>query len=219
MRRAPHTQTRRPRLIALAVLVCGLGSALSARGGHVPSERCPAAVRAARTTLRLHLIDRAGLPPEARRALMDEAIAPWLEAGVDVRWAADDLAAGGADDVYVTLSRAADDGRLARRPGHGQPLAAILFVDGRPTTQVTANVEAIERLAVAARIDDRSWYELPRLLRERLLGRAIGRAIAHEVGHYLFASSAHATGGLMRPHHPIERLMTAAGDPFRVIPP
>src|SRR5262245_33185011 len=39
---------------------------------------------------------------------------------------------------------------------------------------------------------------MPRAERETLLGRAMGRALAHELGHYLLASKAHTSKGLMR---------------------
>jgi hypothetical protein len=177
---------------------------------------CPTA----HNVLTLHLIDRAGLSTETRQALMREAVLPWREAGLDVRWAADDLdATGGPEHVYVTLTRdAALGGRGGTSPA-GRPLAAILFVGGRPTTQISAYVTEIERVAATARIDERPWPELPGLLRERSIGRALGRAIAHEVGHYVFASAAHAPRGLMRAQHPIERLLTSSGASFQVILP
>jgi hypothetical protein len=142
---------------------------------------------------------------------------------VDLRWADDDdRPGGGPEDVYVTLVRDGEGtaaGTSSRPHGMGHPLASILFVDGQPTTQVRAHVTEVEQLAAAARLDDKCWTELPRVLRDRLLGRALGRVIAHEIGHYLFASAAHAPAGLMRPHHPIERLLTSSGAPFAVLPP
>ena len=35
-------------------------------------------------------------------------------------------------------------------------------------------------------------------LQRQALGRIIGRAVAHEIGHFLLASPAHASNGLMR---------------------
>ena len=217
MRRASHTTMRRTRTIVLAGLVCGLGGANAAGGQDAARVGCDQAPRAERTAVILHLVDRAALSPGTRAQLMRETVLPWRETGVDVRWAMDERDAdGGAGHVYVTVVR---DAEAPRGPGFGHPLASILFVGGRPTTQIRAYLGEIERLASASRFDDHAWLDLPRLLRERLIGRALGRAVAHEVGHYVFASATHAPVGLMRPHHPIERLMTAAGDPFRIIPP
>jgi hypothetical protein len=39
---------------------------------------------------------------------------------------------------------------------------------------------------------------MPALQREQYLSRAMGRALAHELGHYLLASKAHTTHGLMQ---------------------
>lgn len=210
MCRAHASATRRPLTIALAVLVCGLAGAGPARGQHV---------RVTRATVTLHLVDRAGLSPGTRQELMREAVRPWRGAGVEVRWAADDLAAtGGPEDVYVVVRRDWEVGPRSAGFPHA-PLASILFVDGQPTTQVSAYVAEVERLAATTRVDDKAWLDHPRLLRQRLVGRALGRAIAHEVGHYLFASASHAPGGLMRARHPIERLLTSSGAAFEVIAP
>jgi hypothetical protein len=217
MRRALHTVTRRTRMIALAGLVCGLGGAPAAHAQDEPARPCGHGIPPERTAVVLHLIDHAGLSADAREALRLETLAPWRGTGVAVSWAADGASGdGGPGHVYITLTRA---GEPPRGPGHGRPLASILFVGGRPTTQIRAYVNEFERLAAALRVDDRAWLELPRLRRDRLLGRALGRAVAHEVGHYVFASAAHASGGLMRPHHPIERLMTQSGAPFEVLSP
>ena len=220
MRGAHASVTRRPPTIALAVLVCGLAGTAAVHSQTMPPERCDDAVRVARSAVTLHLVDRAGLPRGTRVELMREAVLPWRAAGVDVRWAVDDRSAtGGPEDVYVVVTRDADVGEL--RPGvpFVRPLASILFVDGRPTTQVRVYAAEVERLAETVRVDDKPWLEHPRRRRERLVGRVLGRAIAHEVGHYLFASASHAPAGLMRARHPIERLLTSSGAAFQVIPP
>jgi hypothetical protein len=226
MRRAHSSATRRLLTIALAVLVCGLAcpAAIFATGGAAgdvtPPERCRGAVRVTRRTVTLHLVDRAALSPEVRDELTREAVRPWREAGVDVRWAsADAVSSGGPEDVYVIVKRDADGAAAGVGGPWARPIAAILFVDGAPTTQVSAYVSAVERLAAQVRLDDQTWFDHPRLQRQRLVGRALGRAIAHEIGHYLFASAAHALGGLMRAQHPIERLLTSSGAGFRVITP
>jgi hypothetical protein len=220
MRRAHASATRRPLTIALAVLVCGLACAASSSGQVTTPEPCPGAVRVARATVTLRLVDRAGLSPLTRDELMREAILPWRDAGVDVRWASQDAAStGGPEEVYVIVKRDADGAAAGAGGLWARPIASILFVNGAPTTQVSAYVTAVERLAGQVRLDDQAWLDHPRLLRERMIGRVLGRAIAHEVGHYLFASAAHAPGGLMRARHPIERLLTSSAAGFRVIPP
>ena len=62
MRRALHT-TCRSRTIALAVLVCGLGTAAPGGAQEVRPDACDEGGPRHRTAVILHLIDRAGCRP------------------------------------------------------------------------------------------------------------------------------------------------------------
>jgi hypothetical protein len=162
----------------------------------------------------LHLIDRAGVSIDVRTALEAEALRPWLAAGVRVDWS---LAvrqrpaiAGDRSDLYVTL--VADD---APSIPATLPMASILFVAGKPTTQITVHAGYVARRLAELRVDDQRLAARPRLVRDRVLGRVLGRAIAHEIGHFLFASSAHSADGLMRASHRLEHLLDPAASPAR----
>ena len=101
--------------------------------------------------------------------------------------------------------------------GRHLPMASILFVDGRPSTHITAHAGHVARSLAGLRLDDLPFAERPRLIRERVLGRVLGRAIAHEVGHFLLGSRDHAPSGLMRASHRLEHLMEPAHPSFRPV--
>jgi hypothetical protein len=170
------------------------------------------------TVVRLHLIDRVGLSSQALRELRWEAVRPWLVVGVVARWS-DTMpqapAVGGdGHDVYVIATAvAAGGGAVVRGP---EPLASILFVEGEPTPLITAYAADVGRLLDGLRVDGERLANRPRRFRDGLLGRALGRAVAHELGHFLFASSAHARVGLMRGHHRLDTLIAPADVPFKV---
>jgi hypothetical protein len=174
---------------------------------------------APRPPVRLHLIDRAGLSSDTRTELMRETLAPWRAAGASVAWAAGPphrpAGLGEPRDVYVLVE--ADAGETT--DGRQVPMASILFVDGRPTTHITAHAGHVARSLAALRLDDVPFADRPRLVRERVLGRVLGRAIAHEVGHFLSGSREHAPTGLMRASHRIEHLMQSAHPMFQVVVP
>jgi hypothetical protein len=56
--------------------------------------------------------------------------------------------------------------------------------------------------------------QMPETLRKSIIGRALGRTLAHEIGHYLFASTAHTRTGLMRPSYSTFQLFDASGGGF-----
>jgi hypothetical protein len=167
--------------------------------------------------VRLHLIDRAGLSSDARDTLMGEALAPWQAIGARVAWATEwpstGPALGAPHDVYVTID--ADEDAAGTR----LPMASILFVAGRPTTQITVHAGYVARRLATIRVGEERLVDRPRLVRDRVLGRVLGRAVAHELGHYLLGSSAHAPRGLMRASHRIEHLLADAHPMFAVVLP
>jgi hypothetical protein len=168
----------------------------------------------------VHLIDRAGLPRDARDELRREAGALWHAAGVAIAWLdAAPTAAPAAGDSALYVIVAGDDGPETASPRVHGPLASIRFVAGAPATHVVADAAVARSLLASARLDGQPFGERPRRQRDRVLGRVLGRAVAHEIGHYVFASPAHAPVGLMRAAHRLEHLMTAAHPWFRVVAP
>jgi hypothetical protein len=188
--------------------------------------RCLASTLPADLVVVLYLVDRHGLTPVARKELLRETVDLWHAAGVKVRWSRSaegnghGEAPGGTRHVHVrimVLNKAPDDQRSSEH--RSRPLASIPFVNTDPVPLISAYPAEVERLLKAARLNDRFVAELPAILRDRLAGRVLGRAVAHELGHFLFASKNHAPSGLMRPTHPISRLLAPFRRGLRVVAP
>jgi hypothetical protein len=224
-------------LVALAIGVASMGTVESIDGAAGIEPEAEPGAGAADTgrmacdpgrptalprTVAVHLSDRVGLSPEALDELRRAAAAPWVEAGVALVWLAEapttPSAAGESTPVYVSVSDASAS-LLPEAESARASLAHIRFVSGSPTTHVMADAGVARRLLATARLDDQPYDVRPRLQRERALGRVLGRAVAHEIGHYLFASSAHAEVGLMRAAHRIEHLTAVVHPAFRVVAP
>lgn len=134
-------------------------------------------------------------------AMIAEANEIWRPRGVTIALAGErDLQ---PDDVRLTLTfgsiargtrapgRRADEGRAG--------LGAIWFSeDGTPDDALTLDVSAIRARLAEVRQNGRPIEDWPPTLLAQAMGRALGRVLAHELGHYLLASTAHATTGLMR---------------------
>jgi hypothetical protein len=175
----------------------------------------------ARTPVRLHLIDRAGLSDLTKKDMRREALRPWLSIGADVAWS-ENLPKGaarrdGGDDLYVIAVGHVTEGDAGA--GQDPPLASIRFVDGRPTTHITMYASDVARRLDDARVEDGRLGNRPREFRDRLLGRVLGRALAHELGHFLLASNSHAAAGLMRAGHRLDRMMARTDRGFDVALP
>lgn len=169
--------------------------------------------------LHVRLQNAAFLADATRGTLIDEATAIWHASGVTVRWSLDvnPLVPGdtpSAVQVVVSPQTAATAGVSDHRP-----LASIQFVDGAPTTRISAFPREAERLLSTAYLDDRLLANRPSALRERVLGRVLGRAVAHEVGHFLFKTSHHTDRGLMRANYRTDDLVGPSRGPFQVIVP
>ena len=147
------------------------------------APRAACAGNLARTPVRLHLIDRAGLSSLAREEMRREALRPWLSIGAVVTWSENlpkgPARPGGGDDLYVIAAGDAVQGDAGAR--QDARLASIRFVDGRPTTHITIYATDVARRLDDARFEDGRLGDRPRELRDRLLGRALGRALAHEL--------------------------------------
>ena len=183
------------------------------------STRAACADTMARTPVRLHLIDRAGLSIGTRNELEREALRPWLSAGAVVDWSevpARPAHLGGGVDLYVTT--VAGDVSGEPSPPPDQPLASIRFADETPTTQITVYAGAVARRLDQVSLDDRRVGDRPLRFRDRLLGRVLGRAVAHELGHFLLASKTHTPTGLMRAGHRLENMMALVDRDSQLVP-
>jgi hypothetical protein len=193
------------------------GSAVGATGPPAPQPACAGASRL--PALRLHLVDRAGLSALTRDALRREAVRPWLAVGAIAAWTDETppsaAGPGEGEDLYVIATNDAAEAEAGSR--HDAPLAAIRFVDGRPTSHITVYAGDLAHRLDEVRLDDRRLGDRPPRLRDGLLGLVLGRAVAHELGHFLLASSAHAPSGLMRASHRLDRLMAPAASGFQVL--
>jgi hypothetical protein len=187
-----------------------------------PTSSCLDTARPAVSTVILHLADRVDLASEARDEMMREAAYPWRKIGVDVRWSLDPPRLGdGHAHVSVTVMRDVSPDGVAIAAGSTRRgrLASILFVDGKPTTLIRADLLEVERQLDGMRVNDEAFGRLAPMLRHRLEGRVLGRAIAHELGHFLFASADHTPFGLMRAIHRTDHLLAPSHEPFRVVAP
>jgi len=140
----------------------------------------------------------------------------WSSAGVRVRWMrAADLPYRSSSPWLVVQCVASHKGLTA---GIQVPIAAIRFIDARPTNTIVVSVPNARTLLARDVLESRLLIERFRALRERRLGRVIGRAIAHEVGHFLASSGAHTPRGLMRAAHPVADLIGDSLNPFSIDP-
>lgn len=231
-------------MLTLAVSTVTTVSAASASAREreaAARARCLDTVRTSVPQVMLTLVDRVGLPRDARDQMQIEAILPWRALGVTVKWS-NELhptavsAASASASVSEFASASATTGPALARiyviitPGESgtadreelarvRPLASILFVDRKPTTLINVYPREVLRLLSASRLDDKGLADHPRALQERLIGRVLGRAVAHEIGHFLFASRDHASSGLMRATHRMDHLLAPAPHEFTLIVP
>jgi len=97
-----------------------------------------------------------------------------------------------------------------------ESLGWIEFVDGQPSRTITISRRAARLLGDHAALSDRPVTEWPAAVRQLFIVRALGRAGAHEVGHYLLASKAHESSGLMRASFPTNELIGGSATGFRL---
>jgi hypothetical protein len=100
---------------------------------------------------------------------------------------------------------------------HRTPLGWITFDDERtPQREIYLSYANANVLLAASRSVVGGVERMPRLQREQLLGRAMGRALAHELGHYLLASKAHTTRGLLKASRTASELFAAERSGFQI---
>ena len=129
----------------------------------------------------------------------------WRRAGVTFVWqvtplpTAPYLRAISLAPYRPSTVRVIVDDEIGRKAESGVPIGWVVFDDPHapePDLHVSrANARRLLAMApsIVGRLD-----EMPRLQEEILLGRAMGRALAHEMGHYLLASKAHTSRGVMQ---------------------
>ena len=145
-----------------------------------------------------------------------EAARVWSRADVSLRWVAASELPFGSPDWLVVRCAAEQMPVNSPEPIEVMPIAAIRFVDSRPTNTITLSLRNANTLL--QRDADRSRDDHGALIpfKEIRLGRLLGRAIAHEVGHFLSRSGAHTSSGLMRRTHTVAALTGASIGPFSV---
>lgn len=127
-----------------------------------------------------------------------EADAIWHNTGLTFTWSREPAPIDRAGRPSTTLRVVIDRNTRAPNDG-GLPLGWIVFEDGRPREpEIFLSYGNAERLLAASRGVVGVARSMPLRERDTLLGRALGRALAHEMGHYLLASKAHSSRGLMQ---------------------
>lgn len=98
-------------------------------------------------------------------------------------------------------------------------LGALTFAaDGTPVSLITVYFDRLRLAITHERLGDVAAERWPPAMRQRIVGRALGRVIAHEIGHYLLATRAHSSSGLMRSVQPFAELFAIPDAGFLLSP-
>jgi len=126
--------------------------------------------------------------------VLDEAADIWRAAGFTIAWLRDEGGGVRPPPLRVWIG----DARGTRNSERSMALGWIMFDDdGTPARNIyVSHANAVALLTLTRGLTSRD--RMPTAEREALLGRAMGRALAHELGHFLLASKAHTSKGLMR---------------------
>jgi len=141
--------------------------------------------------LALGLVVNVSAPAEVPKMIVTNALAEanaiWSPAGVAFTWQRDASIPARLQVVIGVDPVAPQESTL--------PLGWVIFADDQtPEPRIHLSYTNTERLFD----ESRGSRAATRLEHHVLIGRAMGRALAHELGHYLLASKAHTTGGLMQ---------------------
>ena len=150
---------------------------------------------AASADLRVALCWTSARLPESSAGDMEaEASAIWAALGVTLVWDSCPSARDATGPVLVVTDRPVRSS-MSGFTGLGE----IPFDDdGSPGTRLHISAAvALDAIEEAAE-QQGALTNVPNALRRAAAVRLLGRAAAHELGHYMLASRAHATGGLMR---------------------
>ena len=154
----------------------------------------------------------ADVPATLVTRVLDEVDAVWRASGVTVAWnrhaaAPASIAAPswGAPASCRTLDVVIGHNRGAAAAAERQnqmPLGWIVFEEpDSPAHEIYLSYDNALAYMTGARAVVGVIEQMTVAEREIKLGRAMGRALAHELGHYLLASKAHSSSGLMQAVH------------------
>jgi hypothetical protein len=142
-----------------------------------------------------------------------EAAAIWTPAGVMLQW---DLAVAGRQSIAM-LSVTFDEDTRAEA-GRPLPIGWVVF-DAGGVPQPEIHLSYANALAlVQATEGPGAVGQMTMIELWTLLSRALGRALAHELGHYLLASKAHTSAGLMKASRPAREFLDLRRDGFAIDP-
>jgi hypothetical protein len=156
-------------------------------------------------SVRLFVVNEAGVDRETLGAAFRETDAIWARAGLRFIWAGppETFTPRERHTVVVLIrrilvrSRASSTADAKKR--NRTPLGWVPFgEDGRPANLIEISLQAITALVMRGEHINRPIHLLPAFGQRPLVGRGLGRVIAHEIGHWLVGGP-HASDGLMRP--------------------
>jgi hypothetical protein len=152
------------------------------------------------------------LPPATLARLANEVRAIWRPY-VDVEFGSPQEVRRPVNDDTLTLviTDRLSDGAT------GDGLGWIEFVNGEPSKTITVSARQAATLADEGLWAGRRLAAWPPRVRDTFVVRALGRSIAHEIGHYLFQSTAHQPRGLMRARFTVDELMDSASAKYRLL--
>jgi hypothetical protein len=161
------------------------------------------------------LVIQVSAPADVSPALVDhviaEAAAIWRPAGVSLSSQRAPSDPPASLHVVVSTRRGAPSGSRA-------PLGWIEFDGTTPQPRVYLSYANGADLLNASLATVGLPRDMPTAARDTFLGRVLGRALAHELGHYLLASKAHTTRGLMRANFRATELLSTGRGAFAITP-
>jgi hypothetical protein len=203
-RRGPFAIDWRLTLINALVgilLICSsaAGSAMPRRPAALDAEPLP--------SIRVDVFAPPGMKASSVDRICAETDAIWRPTGITFRWhrvTPGESASGSGLKVAIENRRLEAAGRTA--------LGWIMFTGSDPQTSIHLSIAGAEDLL--ARSD--ALEDTVPASQQRLIERALGRALSHELGHYLLASKAHTSHGLMRASWPPRQIFAKARHGFEL---
>jgi hypothetical protein len=171
------------------------------------------------SVLAIAVINDCSAPSSVVATAVSEASSVWAPAGVSLHWmTASQLPyRSSRSDWLIVRCVGTSLAPAAARPVPDEiPIAAIRFVDAKPTNTVLVSFRNANVLLERDATESRILGERFKSLKEKRLGRMLGRAIAHEIGHFLNQSGAHTDRGLMKAAHSVSDLTGRSRLPFKI---
>jgi hypothetical protein len=154
-------------------------------------------------SLRVHLIDEAGVEPETLEVAVAETSDIWAPAGLRFTWTSAPTQPPPPDGRTVIVVIRRDlrpmwPAGAASASGRKRPLGWLSFDEqGRSGHLIEVSFAATTALVHRGSQIDLLITALPEFRKSHLLGRGLGRVIAHEIGHWLMGRG-HVETGLMK---------------------